>query len=400
MSTGLKMYLLLNKSKTNKNGFAPLYLRLKYLKQSVNVSTGYAIEEKYWQPAKGLVKTSCPDAPIINKHVQDLKLKAAECFSKMYQENNVYLGDIIHYLRGTGEQPQTLLSLIKSYNDRLDARVGTDYKRSTVQKYRVTERKLEAFLLSKGMKDIRLREIKAYFIDEFNVFMKQHFGNEQNTTYKHLKNLKTYLKYAVQMEYLQKHPFTDYKVTYRPREKPYLSLDELRSIEKKEFSMYRLQLVRDLFLFQCYTGLSFIDMYNLTGANIIVGIDGGNWIVKNREKTDIRSAIPLLPKAEELVKKYNPFYKSRPDELLFPAYSIQKFNSYLKEIADLCGITKNLSSHAGRRTFASTVALANGISIESIAQMLGHSTTKITHQYARVSDLKVATEMKKLKDII
>lgn len=400
MSTGLKMYILLNKAKTNKYGCAPLYLRLKYQQQTVNVSTGYAIQEKYWQPAKSQVRSTCPDAVIINNHVQDIKLKAAECFSKMYQDNNVYLDEIIHYLRGTVEQPQSLLSLVKGYNDRLESRIGTDYKKSTLQKYRVTERKLEAFLLSKGMKDIRLKEIKAYFIDEFNLFMKQNYGNEQNTTYKHLKNLKTYMRYAVQMEYLDKNPFSDYKVTYRPKEKPYLSMDELRSIEKKQFAISRLQLVKDLFLFQCYTGLSFTDLYHLTCANVIIGIDNAYWIVKNREKTDIRSAIPLLPKAEELVKKYNPNFKTKPDELLFPMYSIQKFNCYLKEIAVLCGITKNLSSHAGRRTFASTVALANGISIESIAQMLGHSTTKITHQYARVSDLKVAAEMKKLKEII
>lgn len=228
--------------------------------------------------------------------------------------------------------------------------------------------------------------------------MKSHYGNDQNTTCKHLKILKTYLKYAASMELINRSPFIDYKASYKPKEKPYLTIEELQIVESKSFTIKRLQLVKDLFLVQCFTGLSFSDLVNLKGLDIITGIDGNLWIIKNRLKTSIRSTIPLLPKVIDLINKYSPDYKTFYDKEIFPNYSIQSYNSYLREIMDQCGINKPLSSHAGRRTFATTVALSNGISIESIAQMLGHSSTKITHQYARVSDLKIASEMERLKN--
>jgi len=188
--------------------------------------------------------------------------------------------------------------------------------------------------------------------------------------------------------------FIRYKSTFKDVERIYLTQEELDAIEQKTFKIERLNLVRDMFLFQCYTGLAYSDMALLTNIDVKPGIDGNKWIIINRKKTDVRSAIPLLPKALMIIEKYDG--KRNGDELL-PCYSIQKFNSYLEEIADLCGIQKNLTSHVGRRTFATTVALSNWVSIETISKILGHSTTKITHQYAVVTDLKVSQEMEKLK---
>ena len=156
-------------------------------------------------------------------------------------------------------------------------------------------------------------------------------------------------------------------------------------------------MIMNLFLFKCFTVLAFSDMAKLKARDITTGIDGNKWIIIKRKKTDIRSAIPLLPQVIEVIDKYNPEYSSNLNSQLLPMYSNQKFNSFLQEIADLVGINKSLTSHAGRRTFATTVALSNGVSIETISKILGHSTTKITHQYAVVTDLKVSQEMEKLK---
>jgi integrase len=397
MSSSLKTYFILYKTKVNSKGLVPVIFRIKYHSQTAQISTGYSIKPKDWIQEKSLVKNSAENAAVINQHLKDLELKTSNIFSKMFHEGDIYLGNIIDKLRGKEDGPVSLLNLITLYNNRLLKRVGVDIKMVTYKKYQITEKKLVAFLHYIGKKDIRLKELKQGFIEDFNTFMKDHYGNNQNTTGKHLKNLKSYIAFAVSNEWLTKSPFSEYRVTYRPKEKPYLSLDEIHRIEQKQFDFKRIKIVKDLFLFQCYTGLSFSDLAGLKGSNVTTGIDGGQWIIKNRLKTEVRSAIPLLPKALDIILFYNSEYKTAYDKPLLPNNTIQKYNSYLKEIADMCGINKVLSSHAGRRTFASTVALSNGISIESISQMLGHTSTKITHQYARVTDMKVAAEMEKIK---
>ena len=397
MSTTLKTYIFLYKAKQNSKGLAPLMFRIRYNKQVAQLSTGYFIKNKDWIQSKNQVKSTDPNHVVINQHLKDLELKSYNIFSKMFHEGDVYLNKIIDKLKGVDDGPITLSRLVKLCNNRLHERVGIDLKHTTYKKYLGTENKIIDFVHSLGKQDIRLKELKQNFIEDFNIFMKQRYNNEQNTSGKHLKNLKQYIRYAVNMEWLPKSPFTEYKVTYKVKEKPFLNIDELLLLENKTFTIKRLMLVKNLFLVQCYTGLSFIDLAELKCSDVTTGIDGNQWIIKNRIKTDVRSAIPLLPKALSIILEYNPDYKITHNEPLLPVYSIQKYNSYLKEIADFCGINKELTSHAGRRTFASTVALGNGISIESIAQMLGHTSTKITHQYARVSDMKVAVEMEKIK---
>jgi site-specific recombinase XerD len=174
----------------------------------------------------------------------------------------------------------------------------------------------------------------------------------------------------------------------------YLSKSELESIEAKTFKLQRLQIAKDAFLFQCYTGLSFCDMAKLTKEDISNGIDNNQWILIRRKKTDTRSAIPLLPQALRILDKY----KDNENNKLLPCTCIQRFNTYLHELAELCGINKNLTSHVGRRTFATTIALANGIGLETISKVLGHSSTKVTQLYAVVTDLKLSEDMQLLKE--
>lgn len=400
MSTGLKIYLFVYTAKTNKKGLAPIVLRLKYQNQTEQLFTGLKIHSKNWNKEKCIVKPGEPEFKVMNVHLNDLKLKAHQLFSIMFQNENVYLREIIEHFKGKETGPILLLELAKNYNLKLKERVGIDYKIATYKKYQITEQKLIAFIKSFGKSDIRLKDLSNEFIIDFNTFMKQHYGNDQNTTCKHLKNLKTYIKYAVSKGWLIKSPFNDFRITYKPKEKPYLSMNELLQLERHEFNVPKLELVKDLFLFQCYTGLSFSDLMELKGINLTTGIDGNYWIIKNRLKTDVRSAIPLLPKALIILNKHNCNYLNNLSESLFKVGKIQSYNAYLKQIADFTGIQKQLSSHAGRRTFASTITLGNGISIESISQMLGHTNTKITQQYARVSDLKISNEMKLLLDKI
>ena len=221
---------------------------------------------------------------------------------------------------------------------------------------------------------------------------------ENNTVMKHIQRLRKMVTLAYKMEWIDKDPFIKFKPTYIKNEREFLSENELQTIIEKEFEIERLELVKDLFVFSCYTGLSYIDVMNLNEDNITFGIDGGKWIITNRQKTHNKVKIPLLLIAEELIEKYKGHIKTKKTKSLFPNISNQKLNSYLKEIADLCKIKKNLTFHIARHTFATTITLSNGVPIETVSKLLGHTKIATTQIYAKVIERKVSDDMKLLND--
>ncbi len=391
----ITILIVIIKSKINRNGRAPLYIRVSQNYQRKTISTGYNVDPKKWDKAKMKVKGNDEEANAINEYLQQTKSKLVSLYNDMLKQGDFHLDKLVDRFFGRDYSPMTLMELVKYHNEDFKKRIGIDYSFSTYEKYDILRKKLEAFLPFKyGKQDIRLRDLTIQFAVDFDYYLKSHDNNQHNTVVKYIINLKKMINMAVTNDWMVKSPFTKFKASFKDVERIYLSLEELKAIENKEFKMERLSLIKDMFLFQCYTGLAYSDMAKLTLDDIKSGIDGNKWIIINRKKTDVRSAIPLLPYPLMLIEKYKDHKKGK---YLLPCYSIQKFNSYLQEIADLCGINKNLTSHAGRRTFATTVALANGVSIETISKILGHSTTKITHQYAVVTDLKVSQEMGILK---
>lgn len=220
---------------------------------------------------------------------------------------------------------------------------------------------------------------------------------ENNTVMKHIQRLRKMVTLAYKMEWIEKDPFIKFKPTYIKNEREFLSEEELQTIIEREFEIERLELVKDLFVFSCYTGLSYIDVMHLNENNITFGIDGGKWIITNRQKTNNKVKIPLLPIAEELIHKYKGHIKTKKTKTLFPNISNQKLNSYLKEIADLCKIKKNLTFHIARHTFATTITLSNGVPIETVSKLLGHSKIATTQIYAKVIERKVSEDMEILQ---
>ncbi|MBL7738454.1 MAG: site-specific integrase [Chitinophagaceae bacterium] len=399
-TNNLNILFWLYKSKLNKKGEAPLYLRITYQKERKNISTGYNISPEKWDKTKSLMKGIKEEAKQVNAYIFQTKAKLMEVFNDMLKERDINLDILVNRFFGRDTNNMTLLELVRYHNKDFQLRIGIDYTFSTFEKYDILRRKLEAFIPHRyDKKDVRLKDLSHKFMSDFDFYLKDHDKNEHNTSTKYLKNLKKTLNMGVLNGWIDENPFDNYKAVYKDVDRIYLTQTELTAIEKKEFKLKRLQLVRDLFLFQCYTGLAYSDMARLTMGHISPGIDGNKWIIMRRKKTDVRAAIPLLPKAEKLIKKYENGNRDnqRP---LFPFYCIQKFNSYLHEIADTCGINKNLTSHVGRRTFATTIALGNGISLETISRVLGHTTTKITSQYAMVTDLKISEDMKLLRTIV
>ncbi|WP_317619666.1 site-specific integrase [Chryseobacterium sp. D764] len=191
----------------------------------------------------------------------------------------------------------------------------------------------------------------------------------------------------------QKRSLLGYKAKLKVVERPYLSKEKIQAIYEKEFASDRLSQVRDIFLFSCYTGLAYVDVKKLSKSHVNIGIDGYQWIFTHRQKTDTSIRIPLLPLAQELILKYEDHPECVNSDVLFPVLSNQKMNSYLKEIVSVCGINKDLTFYIARHTFATTVTLSNGVPIESVSKMLGHTNIKTTQHYAKILDKKVSEDM-------
>ena len=203
------------------------------------------------------------------------------------------------------------------------------------------------------------------------------------------------VKFAIGHDYLDKDPFLLHRAKSVKKELVFLTVEELQRLEKQTFQIKRIQVIKDCFVFCCYTGLAFIEMVSLKKENIVKGYDGEDWIKMKRQKTQKELSIPLLPKAKKILRRY----ASESDQLL-PVTSNARFNAYLKEIADVVGIEKRLTHHVARRTFATTVLLFNNVPMEIVSELLGHTKLATTQQsYGKIVQRKVSEEMKRLKDV-
>lgn len=202
---------------------------------------------------------------------------------------------------------------------------------------------------------------------------------------------------AFKLEWIVRDPFDKYQLKFDRVEKEFLTEAELSALENKLLTLPRLSVVRDIFIFSCYTGLAFVDVMNLKPLNIVEAADGTQWVRTSREKTTIPVNVPLLLKAKVLVEKYKLNIKAREKGTVFPPLSNQKMNSYLKELAERCDIFKNLTFHTARHTFATTVTLLNGVPIETVSKLLGHTSMRTTQIYAKVIEKKVNDDMADLQ---
>jgi site-specific recombinase XerD len=249
--------------------------------------------------------------------------------------------------------------------------------------------------------DINIKQINYRFVTDFEQFLRNYSAKVSrktcgnNGTMKHLERFKKMLNLAVKLEWLAKNPFEKFTFHFEKNDRHYLSKRELQLLEETTFNSSSLQKVKDVFVFSCYTGLSYIDIKNLTIHQIVMGIDGSNWIYTKREKTDETVKVPLLPQAQNIMDKYADSIK---DEFIFPVFSNQKVNKYLKEVMLQLKIRKNITFHSARHTFATTVTLSNGVPIETVSKLLGHTKLSTTQIYARVLESKISDDMMLLKE--
>jgi integrase/recombinase XerD len=257
---------------------------------------------------------------------------------------------------------------------------------------------LKEFLLRKYRRsDIAFKELDENFLLEFDTYARRNWGCGTNPIIKHIQRIRKIVKKVVSKNWLDKDPFINFEATAEKTHRTFLTEGELKSIEAKTFDVERLEKVKDIFIFSCYTGLAYVDVEKLTLNNLVIGIDGKKWIYTFREKTNEKSNIPLLPKALEIIEKYKNDPQTINKGKLLPVISNMKTNAYLKEIADVCGIGKNLTFHMARHTFATTITLTNGVPIETVSNMLGHSKITTTQIYAKVLENKVSADMNVLE---
>lgn len=384
-----------------KNGKAPLSVRITVDGKRVELSSQREVSLLEWDARAQMVTGRSQEAKQINNHLAMLKARLLNCHGKLDARGATVSAETLkNEFTGVVEKPRLLLPIIQHHNDDIKKLIGKDYSKATWIKYNTTQKHITEFLKWKyKISDINLKELNFEFITNFEFYLKAEKNIDVNTNAKYIKNLKKIIKECVCKDWLQKDPFMAYKIKVKKTEREFLTDLELQSIQQKHFTIERLNYVKDIFLFSCYTGLAYIDVFNLTTNNISLGIDGEKWIFTHRQKTETASRIPLLPPALAILDKYANHPQANNNGKLLPVPSNQKTNAYLKEIAACCGITKELTFHVARHTFATTITLTNGVSIESVSKMLGHKKLQTTQHYAKILDKKVSNDMNKLKSI-
>jgi integrase/recombinase XerD len=387
----------LNKSKTNQKGVCPIYCRITFLKKRKEFSTGQFVNPKHWSSKSQSVSTKDVNCNHINGQLSLITQKTNNTYLKLQlQQVEFNVMDISNlYFGGRRKNEDTLISYFNKYLAKIKKLIGKDIKEPTYKKFEYTRGFLEDFIQFKfNTKDIALKNLESLFLDDLEYYLKTEKNLGQGTINKIIQRFKRPVKEAVSEGYLDKDPFMLHKAKSIKTRVVFLSPEELHIFEEFIFSQPRLQLVKDLFVFCCYTGLAYNELSRLEHKHVQKGFDSMLWINMKREKTSKDFSIPLLPQAETLINKYQ-----SKESLVFPKISNQKYNSYLKEIAAITGIEKKLTTHIARKTFASTVLLYNDVPMEIVSELLGHSSMKITQDsYGKVVQKKISLEMKKLRE--
>lgn len=397
-SNSFSILVWANKAKSDVNGLIPLYARVTVMGKRAEISLKKKVNPQKWDAKTGFMKGSGNEVRTINNHIHQISEEIFRIYSEL-QKNSDYISaeEIKNKFTGVPDDRRTLLQVFDDHNKDIERLIGKDYVKATLTKYKTIRGKVAEFILHKYKKnDTYLDTLEYGFVTGFEKYLKIECNIDHNTVMAYIKRLKRIVSIAVNNHWLGSNPFAAFKCTTRKVEREELTEDEVKRLAEKTFTVKRLEEVRDCFLFSCYTGYAFIDASKLCLANIVVSKDGEMWVRTSRTKTEIAANVPLLPQAIDIINKYKNYEECIYSGRILPMKSNQKMNAYLKEIAELCGISKNLTTHMARHTFATTITLGNGVPIESVSRMLGHTKITTTQIYARVREQKVGNDMRDL----
>lgn len=400
MNPSFSMLFYIKGKHLEKSVKVPIYLRLTVNGKRSELSISRKIEPEKWHARLGKMKGSDPKAVQLNQYLDTVRSKINRIHQRFIDEEKPFTAlDIKSAYVDNGDKLKMLVVLFEEHNAEMEKLIGKDFALGTWKRYNTTKKHVQEYVKSEYRRsDIPVRDVNLKFIKGFEYFLKVTKNCNHNSALKYINNFKKIIRLAVAHEWISKDPFYNYKVQFKTVEREYLTKQELESIISLELRMPRLDIVRDMFVFCCFTGLAYIDVKKLTPNNIVPLIDGSQWIQSARQKTRSKLGIPLLPSAMEILEKYEDHPKVQNGECVIPVLSNQKSNAYLKEIADRFGITKNLTTHLARHTFATTVTLSNGMPIETVGKLLGHKNLRTTQHYAKIVNKKVSEDMAILEE--
>lgn len=399
MTHSIHVLFFIRTSKKTDNEPVAIYLRITINRKRIEKTTNRFVDRSMWAADIGRMRGNRTETKDLNNFLDALtsKVYAAEREMILDGKEVTYESFKDKWL-GRDVKKHMLLEVFKQHNEEVALLIGKDFSPATLMRYKTSLDHTRNFIEWKyKTSDIDITKLNYEFISSYALWLKTVRDCNHNSTMKYLANFKKIVLICLKNGWIIKDPFLGFKITKLEVERPILTELELQQISLRKFPGERLNLVKDIFIFSCYTGLAYADVKKLKRSEIIVGVDGEKWISTKRQKTDTASRIPLLPVASALIDQYQDNLQCSVKDRVLPVLSNQKMNAYLKEIADTCGIDKNLTFHIARHTFATTVTLSNGVPIETVSKMLGHKNLRTTQHYAKILDLKVGEDMMALK---
>jgi len=382
-----------------KNQEAPVYMRITVDGERVEISTKRSVNPDHWNDTRGSVKSGTPFAKELNYFLEQIRHKVYEHQQDLINRNKIVSAISLKdaFLHEGDNDNKTVLQVYTDHNEDLKKRIDKGISKLTYIRHVSSKNNLERFIKAEYNKsDYYLKNVDHIFLLKYGTFLRTCRNCNNNSTVKYIRNFGKIIKLALDNDWIKVDPMRKLKLRLEEVDRPFLSESELNTIMNKIFTIQRVAQVRDVFVFCCFTGLAFVDVKSFNLKDIVHHPDGSLWINKQRHKSKQWAHIPLLPVAKQILDRYSKNPDCIRKGLLLPVLSNQKMNAYLKEIADLCGINRNLTTHCARHTFGTTVTLANGISMESTSKMLGHSSLAMTKRYARILDSTIGQEMNQL----
>lgn len=393
--TTFSLLFYIRRDKLNKRGEAPVFMRLTINGERADASIKRFIEPHAWNSEKGKANEKCRGGKDLNLYLDAISANILQIQRDFELDKKEVSAQIIlnRYLGKDQSDRHTLMEVFHAHNKKCRALIGINFAPDTVLRYETCLRLTEEFMRNTYKKeDCYLDEVTKQFVEEFEFYLKTVRKCCHNTTTKYLANFKKIVRIALANGWMKKDPFAQIRFHLDEVEREFLEKQELKTLLSKKISIPRLAQIRDIFCFCCFTGLAFSDVKQLKSEHLVTDINGMVWIRKTRQKTKNMCNIPLLDEANKILDRYKDHPYCQTQGVLLPVCSNQKMNMYLKELADICGIRKNLSTHMARHTFA-TLTLASGATIDNVAKMLGHANVNMTRRYAKVLDSSIMRDM-------
>ncbi|MAW30805.1 MAG: hypothetical protein CMD15_02730 [Flavobacteriales bacterium] len=377
------------KALTKKTGMVPIYCKVRYNDTTVQFYTQIDVLYINWDSKRTRVRGNSKKA--LNLELETIRVDIIDKYNALIKTNVIITAKtVLDFYKNDTLIMNSIINVFKQHNENMKSLIGIQYSYGSYKNYITTIKHLKNYIKKiYNANDISLTQINYNFIYNFSQFILLNTECTHNGMMKHIQRFKKITNFCIKNNYITKDPFIGFKISFKKTNRVYINKDELYILKNIKLNS-SLNKVRDIFLFACYTGLSYIDLYNLNIKNIQKGNDGLKWIYIKRHKTDIPSNVPILPYALYILDIYK---KHKTTNRIFPMISNQKTNKALKEIARLCNFNKKLTFHSARHTFATTITLTNGVPIETVSKMLGHNNIKTTQIYAQVLDSKTSSDM-------